>query len=75
MDGLDGAADAAGGGACSAHDAPGFELGEGAFAGGSESGVVAVELLVVLGLFAVVVVGSANGGARIGRTATGRCPG
>lgn len=51
------------GGACSAHDAPGFELGEGAFAGGSESGVVAVELLVVLGLFAVVVVRGAEGGA------------
>ena len=34
-----------------------------AFAGGSESDVVAVELLVVLGLFVVVVVGGAEGGA------------
>ena len=63
MDGLDGAADAAGGGACFAHDARGLEPGEGAFTGGSEPGVVAVELLVVLGLFAVVVVRGAEGGA------------
>ncbi|GGQ37089.1 hypothetical protein GCM10010266_70630 [Streptomyces griseomycini] len=37
-------------------------MGEGAFAGGSESGVVAVELLVVLRLFAVAVVRGAKGG-------------
>ncbi len=38
-------------------------MGEGAFTRRSESGVVSVELLVVLGLFAVVVVRSAEGGA------------
>lgn len=45
------------------HDAPGLEPGEGAFAGGSEAGVVAVELLVLLGLFAVVVVRGVEGSA------------
>src|SRR4051794_36431254 len=46
----------------SAYDAPCFELGEGAFARSSQPGVVAVELLVVLGQFAVVVVRCADGG-------------
>ena len=55
MGGLDGTADAAGEGAHSAHDAPGPEPDEGASAGGSESCVVTVELLVVLGLFTVAV--------------------
>lgn len=40
-----------------------LETGEGAFAGRAEAGVVAVVLLVVLGQFAVSVVGGANGGA------------
>ena len=40
---------------------------EGVFSGSSQSGVVAVELLVLLGLFVVVVVGSNRGvGALIG---------
>jgi hypothetical protein len=38
-------------------------LGEGAFAGRSESGVVAIVLLVVLGVFAVVEVRGAESGA------------
>src|ERR1044072_6519148 len=63
VDRLDGAADTSRRAARSAHDAPCLELSEGAFAGGSESGVITVELLVVLGLIAVVVVRSADGGA------------
>lgn len=40
-----------------------LELGEGPFAGCSETGVITVELLVVRWLFAVVVVRGADGGA------------
>jgi hypothetical protein len=38
---------------CSPEESPGLQLGEGAFAWSSQSGVVAVELLVMPGLFAV----------------------
>src|ERR1044072_1420498 len=60
VDRVDGAADTPRRAARSSHDAPCLELSEGAFAGGSESGVITVELLVVLGLFAVVVPGLAR---------------
>ena len=63
MDGLDDRADASGGASGSPEQAPRLQLGEGAFSRRSQAGVVAVELLVVLGLFAVVVVGGADGGA------------
>lgn len=59
MDGLDDGA--AGGTSGSPEESPGLQLSEGAFAGSSESGVVVVELLAVLGLFAVVVVRGAEG--------------
>jgi hypothetical protein len=59
---LDGCADAAGGTTGSPQQPPGLELGEGAFAGSPESAVVAVDLLIELELFAVVVVRSAEGG-------------
>jgi hypothetical protein len=48
-------------GARSAHDAPCLELGEGEFARSSQPDVIMVELLVMLGLFAVVVVRGAEG--------------
>lgn len=63
MAGLNEGADAVGGASGPAEDSPGFELREGAFAGGSRLGVVAVEPLLVLGLFVVVVGGGAEGGA------------
>lgn len=62
-DGLDGGADAAGGASGSAEDPPGLQLREGVFAGCPQPGVRAIELLVTLGLFAVVVVRGADGGA------------
>ncbi|GHG23896.1 hypothetical protein GCM10017667_69240 [Streptomyces filamentosus] len=63
VDGLDDGADVVGGASGATEDAPGLQLCEGAFSGGSEPCVVSVELLVVGGLFAVVVVGGAEGGA------------
>lgn len=63
MDSLNDGADAAGGASGSPEQPPSFQLGEGAFAGGSQPGVVTVELLVVLGLFAVAVVRGSKGGA------------
>lgn len=59
---MDRSNDAAGWAAGPAEDAPGFQQCEGAFARCSESGVVSVVLLVVRGLDAVAVVGSADGG-------------
>lgn len=61
MDGLDDGADAAGWTSGSPEQSPGLQLVEGALTEGPESGVVAVELLAVLGLFAVVVVPGAEG--------------
>lgn len=55
--------DAAGGTFGSPEQSPGLQLREGAFSRGSQPGVVVVELLVVLRLFAVVVVRGAEGGA------------
>lgn len=46
---MDDGADAAGGASGSAEDPPRLQKGEGAFAGGSQPGVVTVELLVELG--------------------------
>lgn len=63
MDGLDDGADASGGASGPAEDVPGLQLCEGAFAGCSQPCVVAVELLIVSGLFVVVVVRGADGGA------------
>jgi Flp pilus assembly pilin Flp len=48
----------------SAEQSPGLQLYVGTFVGRSQSGVVAVELLIRLGLFAVVVVGGV--GALVG---------
>jgi hypothetical protein len=50
LDGLDDGADAAGGASGSAEQSPGLQLYEGTL-----KNVVAAELLVVLGVFAVVV--------------------
>lgn len=63
MDGLDDGADASGGASGLTEDPLGLQLREGAFSRCSEPGVVAVELLVVLGVFAVVLVRGANSGA------------
>lgn len=64
VDGLDDGADAASGASGAAEKPPGLQLREGTFSGISQSGVIAVELLVVLRLIAVVAAGGANGGAR-----------
>lgn len=63
MDGLDDGADTAGGTSRSPEQSPGLQLRVGAFARSSQPCVVPVKLLVVLGLFAVVVVGDAEDGA------------
>jgi hypothetical protein len=61
VDSLGDGVDAVGGGAGSPEDPPGLQLREGPFSGSSQPGVVAVELLIVLGLFAVLVVRGAEG--------------
>jgi hypothetical protein len=63
MNGLGDGAGAACGASGSSEQPPGFQLREGAFAGGSQSGVVAAVLLLVLGKFAVAVVRGADSGA------------
>ncbi len=63
MDRLDDGADAAGGASGSAEDPPRHQLRENPFARSPRLRAVAVELLLVLGLFAVVVIRGAEGGA------------
>lgn len=60
---VDDGADAAGGASGPPEQSPGLQLCESTFSRSPQPGMIAVERLVVLGLFAVVAVGGADGGA------------